>query len=113
MTRRSKLWRVAAGLFVVINLGGAVYAAALGEGLHAATHVVLLVVGLVGYLMWRLARAQRQALPSAELADPRIEYLQQSVDAIALEVERIGEKQRFTDKLRVEQGEKLPLKKDQ
>jgi hypothetical protein len=36
------------------------------------------------------------------LRDPRIDYLQQSVDAVALEVERLGEAQRFQEKLRAE-----------
>jgi len=41
-----------------------------------------------------------------------MEYLQQSVDAIALEVERIGEKQRFNEKLRAERDATLPPKKE-
>jgi hypothetical protein len=32
-------------------------------------------------------------------ADPRLEHIQQSLDAIGLEVERIGEAQRCTTKL--------------
>ena len=103
MTRRYKLWRAGAALFALINLAGAGWAAATGEGVHAAVHVGLL---LGAYLVWRLAPwARRQDLPRAQQADERFEYLQQSVDAIALEVERIGEKQRFSDKLRVERGE--------
>ena len=39
------------------------------------------------------------------LGNPRLEQLQQSVDAIALEVERIGEAQRFNAKLQAEQNE--------
>jgi hypothetical protein len=45
--------------------------------------------------------------------DERLNYLQQSVDAVALEVERIGEAQRFNEKLRGEQSETPPPKKDQ
>jgi hypothetical protein len=109
MTRRSKLWRVGAALFILINLGGAGYAVALGEPAHAALHAVLLVLGYGAYLVWkRTPRARQQDLPQP---DQRIEYLQQSVDAIALEVERIGEAQRFNDKIRVEPGEKSPPKK--
>lgn len=104
MSRPSKKWRVAAAAFILINLGGAGYAAAMGEWVHAAVHVGLLIGG---YLMWPLVPgAQEQDLPQAELADGRIEYLQQSVDAIALEVERIGEAQRFNEKLRAERVEK-------
>jgi len=103
MTRRSKIWLVAAALFTLINGGGAVWAAAAREPLHAAVHVVLFLLG--GYLMWRLTPwARRQDPQQSQLADQRIEYLQQSVDAVALEVERLGEAQRFHEKLRVEQG---------
>lgn len=109
MTRRSKLWRVAAALFVLINVAGAGYAVAVGEPVHAAVHVALV---LGAYLGWRLGPWGRRQDPApAQLADARLDYLQQSVDAVALEVERIGEKQRFSDKLRAERGETSPLKK--
>ena len=114
MTRRSKRWRVAAGLFTFINLAGLAYAAAEGEEMHMTLHVVLLLLALAGYVGWRFARrAPRQDLPHAQLAEQRVEYLQQSVDAVALEVERIGEAQRFSDKLRAGRAETPPLKKDQ
>ena len=100
MTRRSKLWRVAAPLYVFINLGGAIYAAAMGEPMHAAGHVA--------------PRAQQQELlPGAREAVASLDHLQQSVDAIALEVERIGEAQRFEAKLLAERIRKSSLKKDQ
>ena len=109
MTRPSKLWRVAAALFVLINVAGAGYAVAMGEPVHAAVHVALL---LGAYLGWRLGPwARRQDPAPAQPADAHLEYLQQSVDAVALEVERIGEAQRFSDKLRAERGEASPLKK--
>lgn len=109
MTRRSMLWRVAAALFVIINVAGAGYAVAVGEPAHAVAHVVLLVGA---YLAWRLGSWRRRQDPArAQLSDARIEYLQQSVDAVALEVERIGEAQRFNDKLRAERGETPPPKK--
>ena len=103
MTRRRKGWWVVAVLFTLINLAGAGYAAAVGDRPHAAVHVALLVVG--AYWMWRLARrAERQDLPSLQAADQRLEQLQQSVDAVALEVERIGEAQRFSAKLEAERA---------
>jgi hypothetical protein len=108
MTQRSKLWQPIAALFTLINAAGAGYAAALGEQVHAAVHVGLMVLG--SYLMWRLAsRAQRLDLPSALRADQRLEQLQQSVDAIALEVERIGEAHRFSARLQAERAESTPL----
>ena len=116
MTRRSKLWRWAAGLYAFINVAGLGYAWAMDEEMHAMTHLFLLLLGLAGYVGWRLARrTSPQDVPQAQLAaeQQRIEYLQQSVDAMALELERVGEAQRFADKLRVERGQALPPKKDQ
>jgi hypothetical protein len=115
MIGRSKLWRVAAGLYAFINVAGVGWAWAQDEEMHAMLHVFLLLLGLAAYVGWRLARrgAPADHLPRAELAEKRLEYLQQSVDAMALELERVGEAQRFADKLRVEQGETPLLKKDQ
>jgi hypothetical protein len=102
--RRSKLWFVVASLFTLANLGGAGMAAVAGEVLHTAVHVGLTLLG--AYFVWRLApRAPRQEMLAEEEADPRLERIQQSLDAIGLEVERIGEAQRFTTKLVVEQAD--------
>ena len=105
MTRqRAKLWLVAASLFTLANLGGAGMAAVAGEGLHTAAHVALLLLGT--YFVWRLApRVRRQQMLAEEEADPRLERLQQTLDAIGLEVERIGEAQRFTTKLMAERAD--------
>lgn len=104
MTRRSRLWLGLASVFTLINAGGAVFAAAATEAMHTAVHVVLLAVG--AYAVWRLARrARRQNPPSLQSADSHLEQLEQSVDAIALEVERIGEAQRFMVKLQQERAE--------
>jgi hypothetical protein len=116
MTTRSKLWTSAAGLYAFINAGGLAFAWAQGEEMHAMLHLFLLLLGVAGYVGWRLARrgAAPDHLPSAELPEQKLEYLQQSVDAMALELERVGEAQRFAEKLRVEKGETPPPpKKDQ
>ena len=52
------------------------------------------------------ARSGQKDLRSAQLTDERLEKLQQSVDAVALEVERIGEAQRFREKLDAQRSEK-------
>ena len=115
MTLRSKLWWIGGVVYMLINLGGAVYAYVFDEGLHGAVHVVLLVVGAI--LMWRLPRrgtvdglslahpGQRD-VRGAHLTDERLDMLQRSVDAVALEVERIGEAQRFREKLDAQRSEK-------
>ena len=103
MMGRHGLWRALAALFTLINLVGIGWAVAESEGPHAAAHVALSLLGM--YAMWRLSpRTARQDSPAAELAEQRLEQIQQSVDAIALEVERIGEAQRFHVKLQAEQG---------
>ena len=116
MTRKGELWGWAAGLYAFINVAGLFYAWAMDEEMHAMLHLFLLLIGVAGYIGWRLARrGAPQEIPQAQLAaeQQRLEYLQQSVDAMALELERVGEAQRFADKLRVERGETLPPKKDQ
>jgi hypothetical protein len=114
VTRRPKLWLVVASIFTFINVVGAPFALAAGEGLHTAAHVVLSVVGVfwVWHLASRARQQQQQQQPSALPADARLEHLQQSVDAIALEVERIGEAQRYTVKLATKQAENAPQKRD-
>jgi hypothetical protein len=54
MTRRSKLWRIGAPAWVFINGAGAIYAARMGEMMHASTHLVLLVVSVGAYAVWRM-----------------------------------------------------------
>jgi len=105
MTRRSKVWLVLAALFTLVNLAGAPMAAAAGEGLHAATHVALMLLG--AYLVWRLAprSGRKDDTPTLEPSEERLERLQQSMDAVAVEVERIGEAQRYNAKVQAERGE--------
>lgn len=112
MTRRSKVWLVVAVLFLVVNLVGAGVAAADGEWLHAGIHAGLLLPG--AYLVRWLARRRyaggisrrdgsvSTALPG-EFTD-RLTHLEQSLDAAAIEVERIGEGQRFMTRLFAEDG---------
>jgi len=51
------------------------------------------------------AMVRTRRLPPPALQDDRLEHLQQSVDAIAVEVERIAEAQRFSAKLLAERSE--------
>jgi hypothetical protein len=104
MSRGRGIWKAAAIIFTVVNLIGIGMAVTAQEQMHSAIHVVLSLLG--GFAVWRLfAGSPRVAPASDSLADPRLEALQQSVDAVALEVERIGEAQRFHTKLQAEQNE--------
>src|ERR1044072_8706527 len=76
MPSRLRVWRAAAAAFIVINLGGGIYAAATGEAMHAAVHVVLLGLGIAAYSGLRRRRAAGEALPT-ETAE-RLKHLEQS-----------------------------------
>lgn len=107
MRRRTRIWLAAASLFTLVNAAGAGYAAAIGEGMHAGIHVALAVLG--AYLVWRLTpRAEWQVPAGLQSIEDRHDQLQQSIDAVALEVERIGEAQRFSDKLQAERIDSRP-----
>jgi hypothetical protein len=98
MSGRSKVWRAAAIVFVAINLGGAVFAAVEGELLHTCAHVLLLIPGT--YLAARLFRrgsggGEASTGAGSDAMAARLQNLEQSVDAVAIEIERIGEGQRF------------------
>jgi len=74
--------------------------------------VAVIIVGMVGslsaILVWML-RGLKQKTSPRELPNPlyeqRLDQLQQSVDAIAVEVERIAEAQRFSAKLLAERAD--------
>lgn len=104
MTRRSKVWLVVAVLFTGVNFAGAWFAAAQGELRHTAVHVVLLLAG--AYLVWWLVpmRYARPLRPLPRELTDRLTQLEQSVDAVAIEVERIGEGQRFMARFFTERG---------
>lgn len=101
MTRRGKIWLAVATLFSAGNLVGAGFAVSMGEQLHAMTHVALAFLGAL--VAWQLvARSRPSGVDRAPAVDARLENLQNAVDAVAIEVERIGEAQRFSAQLRAE-----------
>jgi hypothetical protein len=104
MTKR-RFWRATAVIFALGNVGGAIYALINGEMMHAGTHVALLAGTFV---LWQALSSgpevEESPIDSPEI-DTRLESLQQSLDAVALEVERIGEGQRFVTKVLQEQPE--------
>ena len=107
MTRRARLGQVIAVLFALANLVFSGIVAAQREWLHGAAHLFLALLGAC-VAWWLTARARRDAFRDAPADERRgrlehLEHIQQSVDAIAIEVERIGEAQRFTTKLQAEQ----------
>lgn len=101
MKKPSRFWRVAAVIFLIGNAAGAIYAFVQGEQMHAEMHLALFGAAFVGYAFTRAAQARNLdvAAPVPEMEDARVAELQRSVDAMALELERLGEAQRFREKL--------------
>jgi len=99
VSRRFKLWMTAGAVFASLNFLGGLVAAADGEPLHSGVHGGLTLVTL--FVMWWFTAAIRQrreatttqTLPAG--VGDRLAHLEQSVDAMAIEIERIGEGQRF------------------
>ena len=71
-----------------------------------ATFIVLAAIAGIGFPVARayarrIEKAPRdpRGLPSAEAADARLERVERAIEAMALEVERMSEGQRFMTKL--------------
>lgn len=75
--------------------------------------VAVIIVGLVaslaaitvGFVRGLQKKPLQRDIPNQALFEQRFDQLQQSVDAIAVEVERIAEAQRFSAKLLAERSE--------
>ena len=104
--RHPKRWLIGTSIFTLINVAGAPFAFMAGEPWHGAAHVVLAVAG--AYVLSRLAprfqRNRQQQLVESGGAERQLDRLQQSLDAIAIDVERVGEAQRFMTKIAEERA---------
>jgi hypothetical protein len=98
MSKVSMPWKIAGAAFMLINIGGAIYELQMGSWIHGMAHVAAAVGG---YLVWQFIMDRRnQEEPLSELTpESRLDSLQSAVDSIALNVERIGEAQRYQEKL--------------
>ena len=69
--------------------------------------IVMLAGSLIaiGIIAWKSVTKTKSAPQMPQVAEARLEQLQQSIDAIAIEVERIAEAQRFSAKLLSERSE--------
>jgi hypothetical protein len=81
----------------------------------AFAQVAVIIVSMVGSLALigvaaaYAVRPLKKRAPQIPQNDDRLEHLQQSVDAIAVEVERIAEAQRFSAKLLAERPDASTL----
>ena len=67
----------------------------------------LVLIGVVAFRA--IVKPKRDSVTHHRMNDEQLERLQQSVDAIAIEVERIAEAQRFSAKLMSERSERSSL----
>ena len=105
MGRRKLWWAIA--VFTAINAVGALFAELMGDSaVHTGTHLILGVIGI--FFLWRVGPKRvaespdQEALPAGD--DDRMTNLERSIEAVAVEVERIGEGQRFMDRLIADQN---------
>ncbi|HEY9228841.1 MAG TPA: hypothetical protein VIP11_19470 [Gemmatimonadaceae bacterium] len=105
---KHRAWIPIAWLLSLVNFGAVWFAARPGEPWHATIHAALAV--LFGLGAQRLALRHKTTAAGAEavgklrdletrLASQNQGQVAQALDAIAIEVERIGEGQRFLTKL--------------
>ncbi len=80
----------------------------------ALSQIFTVITGFVGALTgigvgaYVVVRRAKRAAAQPRVPDDRLQRLEQAVDAIAIEVERISEGQRFTTKLLAERGAAVP-----
>ena len=72
------------------------------RGAALAATVLIPIFALFVWRGWRRGRRGQQAVPHSAEYESRFERLEQAVDAIALEIERVGESQRYQTKLLAE-----------
>jgi len=106
---KHRAWIAVAWLLSLGNLVAVWFAARPGEPWHATVHALLAVLFGLGAQRLGLRKkptadadvGTRQQL-DARLASPEPHQVAQALDAIAVEVERIGESQRYLTKLLTE-----------
>jgi uncharacterized membrane protein YoaK (UPF0700 family) len=107
MLRHAKLWLVAAVLFGLGNVAGAVMAAMALEPLHTATHVVL---ALISASVARALVSTPQSVDVASIGAPieivssRLTQLELSLEGLATGVDRMRDGQRAITRLFAERS---------
>ena len=104
---KHRAWIPIAWLLSVANVGAVWFAALPAEPWHATAHALASVLFAVG--AERLMARRRLSSGDGELTigDERMNRLEEAIESIAVEVERVGEGQRFVTKLLAESGREL------
>ena len=91
-------WIPVAWILSAVNVASIWFAAAQMEPLHATIHGALAALFAVGAQRLMARRALHPA-GTADVANDRIRGVEQALDVMAVELERIGEGQRYVTKL--------------
>jgi hypothetical protein len=103
---KHRAWIPVAWLLSLGNLVAVWFAAQPAEPWHATVHALLAVLFGVG-AQSLMARRRPSLRDQSAVGDDREQRLEQAIDAIAVELERVGEGQRFVTKLLAERGLEL------
>lgn len=104
---KHRAWIPIAWLLSVANVGATWFAAIPAEPAHATAHALLAVLFGVGAQRLMSRRRPSSAGDEVAVGDERMTRLENAIDAIAVEMERIGEGQRFVTKLLAEPGREV------
>lgn len=100
MVSRTQVWNAVLVVLSAANLVAVWFAVGPDEPpWHATTHAAL----ALGFGLWALRRMrleQRSHPALSDSADARLERIERAVESVAIEVERIGEMERFAAKVR-------------
>lgn len=120
---KHRAWIPIAWILSILNIGAVWFAAAPGEAWHATAHALLGALFALGAQRLTVRRRALQAVGDdtklradldafrqelttlgQPLGEDRLKRLEQAVDSIAVELERVGEGQRYVTKLLAERG---------
>lgn len=104
---KHRAWIPIAWLLSVANVGAVWFAALPAEPLHATAHALAAVLFAVGAERLMARRRSSSGDGALTIGDERMNRLEEAIESIALEVERVGEGQRFVTKLLAEPGREL------
>ena len=104
---KHRAWIPIAWLLSLANVGATWFAAVPAEPEHATAHALLAVLFGVGAQRLMSRRRPSSARDEVAVGDERMTRLENAIDAIAVEMERIGEGQRFVTKLLAEPGREI------
>ena len=105
---KHRAWIPIAWLLSAVNLGAVWFAALPAEPFHATAHALIAALFALGAQHLTARRKAQLAGAEPAIKDDRVKNLEHAIDAIAVELERVGEGQRFVTKLLTERDVERP-----